>query len=97
MGGAHRLIGDDGPDDHEGTPHMLTAAFWLGATDRAVKSYAQALLLLWGSDEVFNILEIDIVPALGVGAGAAALSLLTSIVSAPVGDKGSTALLPGAS
>ncbi|MFC5230298.1 holin [Pseudonocardia zijingensis] len=75
---------------------MLTKAFWLGAADRSVKSFAQALLLLWGSDEVFNILEIDVVPALGVGAGAAALSLLTSIVSAPAGDKGSSALLPGA-
>lgn len=76
---------------------MLNAAFWTGAIDRAVKSFAQALLLLWGADAGFNLLQIDIGPAFGVAAGAAVLSLLTSIVSAPAGDKGSTAFLPGAS
>jgi Putative lactococcus lactis phage r1t holin len=76
---------------------MLTASFWTGATDRAVKSFAQALLLLWGADEGFNLIEIDLAPSFGVAAGAAILSLLTSIVSAPAGDKGSTSLLPGAS
>lgn len=76
---------------------MLTAAFWTGALDRAVKSFAQALLLLWGADEGFNVLAVDgWGPHLGVAGGAAVLSLLTSIVSAPVGDRGSTAFLPGA-
>jgi hypothetical protein len=75
---------------------MLTAAFWTGAVDRSVKSFAQALLLLWGADAGFNILEISIGPALGVAGGAAALSLLTSIASGPIGDKGSTSFLPGA-
>jgi hypothetical protein len=40
---------------------------------------------------------VDLAPALGVVAGAAVLSLLTSVVSAPVGDWGSTSLLPGSS
>lgn len=75
---------------------MLTAAFWTGTIDRAVKSFAQALLLLWGASEGFNVLQIDVGPAFGVAAGAAVLSLLTSIVSAPAGDKGSTSFLPGA-
>lgn len=74
---------------------MLTAAFWTGAADRAVKSFAQALLLLWGSSEIFNVLEIQVGPAFGVAGGAAVLSLLTSIVSAPAGDKGTTSMLPG--
>ncbi|MGD9989323.1 holin [Pseudonocardia sp.] len=76
---------------------MLTAAFWTGTADRAVKSFAQALLLLWGADAGFDVLSIDMPGALGVAAGAAVLSVLTSIVSAPAGDKGSSSLLPGAS
>ena len=75
---------------------MLTAQFWAGASDRAVKSFAQSLILLWTADAGFNVLEIAIGPTFGVAVGAAALSLLTSIVSAPVGDRGSTSLIPDA-
>lgn len=74
---------------------MFTPGFWAGAFDRVIKSFAQALLLLWGADEGLNILEIDFVTSLGVAAGAAALSLLTSIISAPVADRGSTSMIPG--
>lgn len=74
---------------------MLHAAFWTGAADRAVKSFAQALLLLWGADAGFDILSINIPGALGVAGGAAVLSLLTSLVSAPVGDTGTSSFLPG--
>ena len=81
--------------DNEGNIAMLTASFWTGAIDRAVKSAAQSLLLLWGADEGLNIIEIDLGSSLGLAGGAVALSLLTSIVSAPAGDKGSTSLLPG--
>jgi len=52
--------------------------------------------LLWTADAGFNVLEIAIGPTFGVAVGAAALSLLTSIVSAPVGDRGSTSLIPDA-
>ena len=75
---------------------MLTAQFWAGASDRAVKSFAQSLILLWTADAGFNVLEISVGPTFGVAVGAAALSLLTSIVSAPVGDRGSTSLIPDA-
>jgi len=75
---------------------MLTAQFWAGATDRAVKSFAQSLIVLWTAAEGFNVLEISVGPTFGVAVGAAALSLLTSIVSAPVGDRGSTSLIPDA-
>lgn len=74
---------------------MLTTAFWIGAIDRAVKSFAQALLLLWGADAGFNLLSVDLGAALGIAAGAAVLSLLTSLVSAPVGETGTTSFLPG--
>lgn len=85
------------PEDNEGTIPMLTASFWTGAADRAVKSAAQSLLLLWGADAGLDLLHIDIGPALGFAAGAAVLSVLTSIVSAPAGDKGSTSFLSGGS
>ncbi len=75
---------------------MWTRSFALGALDRAVKSFAQSLIVLWTADEGFNVLEIAIGPTFGVAVGAAALSLLTSIVSAPVGDRGSTSLIPDA-
>lgn len=74
---------------------MMDANFWTGALDRAVKSFAQALLLLWGADQGLNILDVNFVQAFGIAAGAAVLSLLTSVVSAPVADRGSTSMLPG--
>ena len=76
---------------------MLSSAYWLGVADRAVKSFAQALLLLWGADAGFNLLAVDIPSALGIAAGAAVLSVLTSLVSLPIGDRGSPSVLPGAS
>jgi hypothetical protein len=74
---------------------VLTQAFWIGMFDRAVKSFAQALLLLWGADEAFNVFEISWGSAFGLAAGAAVLSILTSFVSAPVGETGTTSFLPG--
>lgn len=74
---------------------MLTASFWIGTVDRAVKSFAQALLLLWGADQGLNILEVDFMGALGFALGALVLSVLTSLVSAPAGDTGTTSFLPG--
>jgi hypothetical protein len=74
---------------------VYTAGFWAGAFDRVIKSFAQALLLMWGADEGFNLISINFPQSLGVAAGAAVLSLLTSVISAPVADRGSTSLLPG--
>lgn len=75
----------------------MTASYWTGVVDRAVKSFAQQLLVLWGADAGLDILHVDWATALGLAGGAAVLSLLTSIVSAPMGDRGTTAFLPGAS
>lgn len=75
---------------------MWTRSFWLGTLDRAAKSAAQQLLVLWGASGVLDLLQVDPLPALGVAAGAAVLSVLTSVASARVGDRGSTSLLPGA-
>lgn len=74
---------------------MREPGFWAGAFDRAIKSFAQMLLVLWGASDVFNIFDVNWVQSLGVAAGALVISLLTSIISAPIGDRGTTAVLPG--
>lgn len=73
---------------------MFTARFWLLAVERAVKSSAQALLLLWGGDAAFDVWDADWRMAAGVAAGAAVLSLLTSVVSTSTGDPSSPSLVP---
>lgn len=73
---------------------MRTAEFWLGVLDRALKSFAQALLVLWLADGTFNILDVDVEQSLGVAVGALVISVLTSIGSGVVGDKESTSLIP---
>lgn len=64
---------------------MWTKNFWKQAAERAVKSAAQSLLGLWALDG-FNILNADFGLAGGVAAGAAVLSVLTSVVSLPFGQ-----------
>lgn len=67
---------------------MFTAAFISAAGERGVKSFAQALLLLWVSDQGFNILSVNFAQSFGFAGGAAVLSLLTSIVSNGIGNNG---------
>lgn len=59
---------------------FTTSKFWTAALERAVKTFAQALITLWGTDTV-GLLDIDVVQALSVGGGAAVLSILTSVAS----------------
>lgn len=62
---------------------MFKVAFWKQAFERAVKSLAQAEIGLFGLDQ-FNVLHADWRLALGIGTGAAVLSVLTSLVSLPI-------------
>lgn len=64
---------------------MWTAIFWKQVAERAVKTFAQGLLALWTADKVVGILDIDWNKALSVAALAVLYSVLTSMVSAPVG------------
>ncbi|RKN38438.1 holin [Micromonospora endolithica] len=73
---------------------MFTSKFWKGAAERAAKSAAQALLGLWALDG-FNVLTADFPLAGGVAAGAAVLSVLTSVVSAAGGEPDSPSLVAG--
>jgi hypothetical protein len=72
---------------------MRTASFRRDTAERAVKSAAQALLGLWPLDQ-FNVLDADPLLAGGIAAGAAVLSVLTSIASTSIGDSRSPAALP---
>lgn len=79
---------------------MLTAAFWTGLADRAVKTFVQVLaVLLVGSyvtsKGMLNLFTVDWVQVLGYSLGATLLSVLTSFGSAPVGTPGTTSFLPG--
>lgn len=59
---------------------MFTTAFWKAAAERAVKTFAQTLVVLLGAGAV-DVLSIDWVKALSLSAGAALVSVLTSIGS----------------
>jgi hypothetical protein len=72
---------------------MYSREFWLGLIERAAKSTAQCLIGLWLGDTAFDLIQVDWRHALGLAAGAAVLSVLTSIVSAPVGVRGSPSLV----
>ena len=72
---------------------MWTVKFWKAAAERAVKSAAQALVLLWAADGGLNILDVNLTEAFGLSGGAAVLSLLTSVVSSAVGDSSSPSLV----
>lgn len=61
---------------------------WLkDAVERAVKTFAQTAVTVLGADAV-NVLSVDWETVLGLGGGAAVVSLLTSVASMPFGDKG---------
>lgn len=66
---------------------MFTTAFWMAALERAVKTFAQAVLALFSADGL-GVLDVDWGQAASVGAMGAILSVLTSIVSSGVGGQG---------
>ena len=72
---------------------MFTKSFWLETVDRLVKSAALGVILGLGLAEGFNLFEMDGAAALGFAGGAALLSLLTSLISAPFNQKGTPSLI----
>ena len=74
---------------------MITKQFWLDTAERAVRTFAQALLALLGAGAV-NILSVDWPQALSVSAGAALVSVLMSVVASGIGAKGTPSILPEA-
>jgi hypothetical protein len=75
---------------------MFTLKFWKAATERAVKSGAQFVVLTIGGgavagatgNETINAFLLDYPTLGGVFLGGAILSYLTSLISAPLGGDG---------
>ena len=70
----------------------MTASFWKACTERALKSAAQAIMLVVGASQ-FDFLHADW-KSIGLSALAAGgLSLLTSLASIPYGTDGTPSLV----
>lgn len=65
---------------------MYTKAFWLDVAERAVKTFAQALLATVAVGT--PIFDLAWTQGLGIAATATVISVLTSIASYGVGEKG---------
>jgi hypothetical protein len=89
--GQHEKVEVSGSPAAGGNPY--TKAWAIGTADRALKSFAATLIVLLGGGT--TALNIDWQAALGSAAGATLLSLLFSAASAPLGESGTTSLLPG--
>jgi hypothetical protein len=73
---------------------MFTRLFWRGTAERAIKTAAQVLVVYLGAD-VFNAFSVHWDRAAGIAAGAAIVSILTSIASSQVGEAKGTPSLVG--
>ncbi len=76
-----------------GRSYLATGAFWGGAAERCIKTIAQSLLALLTVDAATTVFNIDLRTAAGIALTAGAVSLLTSIVSAPIGPPGSPSMV----
>jgi hypothetical protein len=66
---------------------MFNKEFGLAVLERALKTFAQALVAVFAAGSV-TVLDLDWTQALAVSGTAALLSVLTSIVSANIGNYG---------
>lgn len=67
---------------------MFTKSFWKQALERAIKTSAQAALLVIPADAA-NIVHANVWVVLAAAGGGALISLLTSVVTSGVGEKDS--------
>lgn len=75
--------------------YLMTAAWWSGAAERSLKTISQTLLALLTVDAATpaNVLSLDW-KYVAVGALMAGfISLLTSVVSGPIGPPGSPSMV----
>ncbi|GAB3422105.1 holin [Flindersiella endophytica] len=63
---------------------MWTVAFWKAAGERAIKTFAQVLVALVGTN-LTGLVEVNWVGALTSAALAAGISILTSLAGGPTG------------
>lgn len=72
---------------------MWKKAFWKDTVERAIKTGAQAIVLGLGLAEGFNLFSMDVTAAAGFFGGGVVLSVLTSIISAPLSSRGTASLV----
>jgi hypothetical protein len=78
--------------------YLSTRVFWLATAERAVKTFAQALLAALTIAQTAGTLGVDVLnvnwaTAVSLAIGAAILSVLTSVSSGPVGPVDSPSLV----
>ena len=73
---------------------MFTTSFWKSAAERAIKTVAQALIAVLAAT-TFDWFTADWQAIAGTAATAGVLSLLSSIASAGIGDKGTPSIIAG--
>jgi hypothetical protein len=71
---------------------MFSKQFWRDATERALKTAAQAGILALGAGQI-NVIGLDVMNIAGFMVGGAVLSYLTSIVSTNFGTPGTPSLV----
>ncbi len=71
---------------------MFTKSFWTAAVERAIRTVAQALVAVIAATS-FDWFSADWRAIAGTALTAGVLSLLTSIASAGIGDKGTPSLI----
>ncbi|HSV66353.1 MAG TPA: holin [Mycobacteriales bacterium] len=72
---------------------MFTQLFWKSAIERAVKTFAQSLVAVLSVGGI-GLVHAPWTTALSAAGMATLLSLLTSVASGTVGDRGSPSLVP---
>ena len=73
---------------------MWQAPFWKSTAERTIRTFAQALLALIGTNLV-AVTDLDWPQMLLASTTAAIITVLTCVVATGVGDEGSPSLLRG--
>lgn len=66
---------------------MWSSSFWKASAERAIKTFAQTLVALVGTDAA-GVLSVNVADAVQASVVAAVLSVLTSLASSSKGNPG---------
>lgn len=72
---------------------MFSKVFWIDAVERAIRTFAQAVLAVQSVDATSTTIQADWQGILTSAAVAAGFSLLFSIIASGTGDKTSAAII----